>query len=160
MVVTNYLLSVVILQVGCQIFPGFGWWSIIFEPWSLVPLGFAKCLEFLAPDSSRFFCPSWGDTVHGSEIPFPTTWDGAKTRGKWWEIHYQPQQVFSPDFWLNHQHVQIHRYPPSETRWMFRIHQVGIIYPILEDIWPNIYIYGSASLGTPPPPPPHGYGSV
>ena len=36
---------------------------------------------------------------------------------------------------------RIHRYPPSETRCIFRIHQVGIIYPILEDVWPNIYIY-------------------
>ena len=41
-------------------------------------------------------------TVDGSEIPFPTTWDGAKTLDG---INYQPQQVSLPDF--SHQQVGV-----------------------------------------------------
>ena len=41
------------------------------------------------------------DTVDGSEIPRPTTWDGAKTLKV---MGYLPYQLVSlPDFWLNHQ---------------------------------------------------------
>jgi len=28
------------------------------------------------------------DIIDGSEMPFPTTWDGAKTRRKLWDIYH------------------------------------------------------------------------
>ena len=35
------------------------------------------------------------NTVHGSEIPAITTWDGAKTLVKEWDFNYQPQLVIA-----------------------------------------------------------------
>ena len=57
-------------------------------------------------------------TVDGSEIPFPTTWNVFFHPVNNGDFNYQPQLVFSPDFWLpstvssNHQRGMFESSPP------------------------------------------------